>query len=354
VAAHKLEIGKLPADLLARFLGTLPVDDSVVLGPGIGRDAAVVRVGDQLIALKSDPITFATDAIGWYALNVNANDIACLGATPRWFLATVLLPESATVESAQHVLRDIADAAQQLGIVLVGGHTEITAGLDRPIVSGAMVGTFAGGHVLRPELARPGDAVLLVRGIAIEGTALLARECARTLEPLLGPELLARCQRFLTDPGISVLRPARLLVEELGPALHYLHDPTEGGLATGLHELATACGTGILVLESALLVYPETQAVCRALGLDPLGLIASGALLAVVEQEAAERALAILAEAGVSATRLGWLDADPTHRVLLTAEGERPLPHFAVDEVARLFASGGCDQGTFGIARNAR
>ncbi|MCX2726270.1 AIR synthase family protein [Thermomicrobium sp. 4228-Ro] len=339
---QRLHIGKLPADLLASFLGRIALDDTVVLGPGIGRDAAVVRVGERLVALKSDPITFATDAIGWYAVNVNANDIACLGAIPRWFLATVLLPETATVELAQRVLDDLAHAASSLGIALVGGHTEITASLDRPIVSGTMVGVFEREHVLRPELARPGDAILLVRGIAIEGTALLARECARTLERALGPELLARCQAFLTDPGISVLGPAKLLYEQLGPALRYLHDPTEGGLATGLHELATACGTGIRVRQQAILVYPETEAVCRVLALDPLGLIASGALLAVVAPSVVEEALRVLAESGIPATQLGWLDPDPDCRILLTETGAQPLPTFVVDEVARLFADGGC------------
>ncbi len=342
MARARLDIGKLPADLLARFLATLAFDESVVLGPGIGRDAAVVRVGEQLVALKSDPITFATDAIGWYAVHVNANDIACLGAVPRWFLATVLLPENATVDLAERVLHDIASAARELDVMLVGGHTEITAGLDRPIVCGTMVGTFSTPHVLRPELARPGDAVLLVRGIAIEGTALLARECAQQLAMVLNADLLARCQRFLTDPGLSVVPAARLLVEQLGPALRYLHDPTEGGLATGLHELALACRTGLVVDEGALLVFPETREICRALDLDPLGLIASGALLAVVAPEAVEKALAALARAGIPATHLGWLDPDPTRRVLVSERGERPLPTFAVDEVARLFAQGGC------------
>ncbi|MCX7622995.1 MAG: AIR synthase family protein [Thermomicrobium sp.] len=339
---RRLPAGKLPAELLDRFLRRLSSDPSVVLGPGIGRDAAVVRLGDALLALKSDPITFATDAIGWYALNVNANDVACLGARPRWFLATVLLPESATAELAEQVLDDLARAAHELGVVLVGGHTEITIGLDRPIVSGTMVGVFDREHVLRPESARPGDAVLLVRGIAIEGTALLARECRRTLEAHLGPEFVARCHRFLTDPGISVVPAARLLYEELGPALRCLHDPTEGGLATGLHELATACRTGIVVRRDAIFVYPETDAICRVLGLDPLGLIASGALLAVVDAVAAPKALTLLTNAGVLATELGRLDPAPARRVLVTDDGERPLPVFAVDEVARLFAHGGC------------
>lgn len=337
-----LPVGKFPADLLAQFLSQLPQDPSVLLGPGIGRDAAVVCIDDVRLVLKSDPITFATDAIGWYALHVNANDVACAGATPRWFLASVLLPEGTSAARAQQVLDDLSSAASELGVTLVGGHTEVTAGLDRPIVAGTMVGVLDRNLLLAPERARPGDAILLVRGIAIEGTALLARECADRLRGSLGEDLLERCQRFLRDPGLSIVPAARLLRDQLGAQLKYLHDPTEGGLATGLHELATACRVGIVIEADAILTYPETQAVCRVLDLDPLGLIASGALLAVVAPEAAQPALDALTAVGIPAARVGELHPDPTVRVLVDASGERPLPTFAVDEVARLFAQDGC------------
>ncbi|MBO9352172.1 MAG: AIR synthase family protein [Thermomicrobium sp.] len=337
-----LPTGKLPPQLLAEFLGNLSPDPSVLLGPGIGHDAAVIQIDTIRLVFKSDPITFATEAIGWYALNVNANDVACLGARPRWFLATVLLPEGTTAHDAQVILDDLARAAERLGVSVVGGHTEITVGLDRPIVAGTMIGELTTEYVLSPARVRPGDALLLVRGIAIEGTALLARECRQTLERMLDQDLLARCRRFLYEPGISIVPAATLLLERLGEDLRYLHDPTEGGLATGLHEVAVACGTGLVVSEEAILVYPETRAVCTALGLDELGLIASGALLAVVTPESVERALDTLAQHDIPATQLGWLDPDPGRRVLIGSTGERPLPVFQVDEVARLFASGGC------------
>lgn len=342
VSEEPLPVGKLPAQLLANFLHHLRQDASVLLGPGIGRDAAVIRIGTETLVLKSDPITFATDAIGWYALHVNANDIACLGADPKWFLATVLLPEHTTPSAASKILEDLAAAAEVLGVTIVGGHTEITAGLDRPLVAGTMVGTLPTGEFLSPARARPGDAVLLVRGIAIEGTALLARECRGTLSHLVPPELLERCQHFLIDPGISIVSAARLLRDFLGSSLHYLHDPTEGGLATGLHELATACATGIVVQSEAILIYPETQLLCQALELDPLGLIASGALLAVVSAEGAEQAVTALTRVGIPIAHLGWLDPHPQRRVLRSQAGEHPLPSFAVDEVARFFASGRC------------
>lgn len=338
-----LPVGKLPLGLLSEILGQLPVDGSVVLGPGIGRDAAAVQIGDLLVVLKSDPITFATDEIGWYAVNVNANDIACLGATPRWFLATLLLPEGRTTPDLVHaIVRGLRDACAAIGVSLVGGHTEITTGLDRPIVSGTMVGVVEPDRLVRPERVRPGDAVVLARGIAIEGTAILARECAAALAERFDPAFIDRCQRFLYSPGISVVAAARALHTHLGAGLHALHDPTEGGLATGLQELALACGVGLRVTASAIPVYPETDALCEALGIDPLGLIASGALLAVVDPGCAGEAVELLQREGIPGRVIGEVLPDPERLELETATGIQPLPRFDVDELARLFAEGRC------------
>lgn len=338
-----LPVGKLPMELLSELLGELPADESVVLGPGIGRDAAAVRLGEQLVVLKSDPITFATDEIGWYAVNVNANDVACLGATPRWFLSTLLLPESGTTpELVRRIGASLRAACAHLGISLIGGHTEITTGLDRPIIAGTMVGTVEPERLIRPDRVEPGDEILLARGIAIEGTAILARECQDRLADCFDERFLNRCRAFLHQPGISVVQAARLLHHHLGERLHALHDPTEGGLATGLRELALASGYGVTVDERAIPIYPETRALCDALGLDPLGLIASGALLAAVEPGASGEALALLQQAGIPAASIGRVEADPARLELVTNAGVAPLPAFPVDELARLFAEGRC------------
>ena len=171
-------LGKLPADVLARLLENIqPADPRVIVGPGIGLDAAVIDMGDRLLVAKSDPITFATDSIGWYAVQVNANDIATTGATARWFLATLLLPEShADAAMAESIFSQIHSACAAISVSLVGGHTEITYGLDRPIVVGAMLGEVTRDRLVRPSGAQPGDALLLTKGIAVEGTAIIARE----------------------------------------------------------------------------------------------------------------------------------------------------------------------------------
>ncbi len=301
-----LPAGKLPNALLDRLLRRFTADDPrLLVGPQMGVDAAVIDMGATCLVAKTDPITFATDAIGWYAVNVNANDIAVMGATPRWFMATVLLPAGkATPALAEAIYEQIAAACADLGVALAGGHTEITVGLDRPIVSGTMLGEVAPERLLRSSNVQPGDQVALLGRIPMEGTALLAREKeADLLARGFDPALIRRAQGFLHDPGISVVRAARLAVE--AAAVHAMHDPTEGGLATGIWEMAQASGVGMDVDFDAVSIPPESQALCAAYGLDPLGVIASGALLVALRPEQSGRLLAACRQALLPAQIIG-------------------------------------------------
>src|SRR5215468_10558416 len=137
-----LPIGKLRAETLqAIFDKHHTKDERVVLGPRVGEDAAVIDMGDRYLVATTDPITFVTEDLGWYALVVNANDLAVRGAIPRWFLATCLLPEGRTTEAEVTTLfQQLGTACRALDVALVGGHTEVTSGLDRPIVVGTMLG----------------------------------------------------------------------------------------------------------------------------------------------------------------------------------------------------------------------
>lgn len=331
-----LPVGKLPAELLQVLLTkyTRP-NDRVIVGPGVGEDAAVIDFGERYLVAKTDPITFATDEIGWYAVNVNANDIACSGGVPRWFLVTALLPAgTADAEMAESIFAQLAEACQALDITLCGGHTEITYDLARPILVGLMLGEVEPAKLVHSAGAHPGDALILTKGIAIEGTALIAREMGDVLAGEFPVDFLARCRGMLHDPGISVVREARLLRRHVD--VHAMHDPTEGGLATALWELATAAGVGLRVYRDAVPVLPETQALCQRFGLDPLGLIASGALLAAVPAHEAERAVRLLEEAGIPARRIGEVLPAGEGVWLRDAGGDHPLPRFPRDEFARL------------------
>jgi len=335
-------LGKLPPEHLARiFERYAPSDERVVLGPGIGHDAAVLSFCerdsslDTYLVAKTDPITFASEEIGWYAVHVNANDVACTGATPRWFLATLLLPQESTDQAlVDEIFDQIAQTCDQLNIALVGGHTEITHGFDRPVIAGFMLGEVAQDAFVRPDGARPGDILLLTKGVAVEGTAIIAREKGDDLQQV-DAALVERSRDFLHRPGISVVRDAAIAVK--AGDVHAMHDPTEGGLATGLWELAEAAQVGLTVNEAAIPVFEETAALCEALDLDPLGLIASGALLLAVAPGDANDVCTALEESGITTARIGRVVARDEGRKLHSPGRERPLPRFERDEIARLF-----------------
>ena len=303
--ANQFPLGKLPADLLTELLSTVSITDPrVIVGPGVGVDAAVLDMGDRYLVAKTDPITFATDRVGWYAVHVNANDIACMGATPRWFLATLLMPENQANENlATGVFKQITQACEALDVSLVGGHTEITFGIDRPIVMGCMLGEVEPQRLLTPAGVEAGDVVILAGGVPIEATAIIAREKADDLEGKYDAEFLIRCANFLVEPGISIVAAAQ--VAQAAGEVHAMHDPTEGGLSTGLWELAQSSQTAIEIQKSAIHVVPEGRILCEHYGLDPLSSIASGALLVVAAKEGASQILAALKEEGISAAAIG-------------------------------------------------
>ncbi len=329
-----LPLGKLPADVLAALLSRLPAHPRVVLGPRPGEDAAVIDMGDRYLVAKTDPITFATDAIGWYAVQVNANDIAATGATPRFFLASVLLPGGlADATMAERIFTQIADACGALDIALVGGHTEITYDLARPLVIGCMLGEAEKGALVRTGGARPGDVALLSKGVPVEATAIIAREQADALAGRVPADFLARCAAFLVEPGISVVKDARLAMEAGG--VTGMHDPTEGGLATALWEVAEAAGVEI-ALAGAPPVLPEGALLCQLFGLDPVGAIASGALLVTVRPESAGAVLSAWERAGIAGYVIGHVAETHGRPRVLRADGAI-LPRPQRDEIARLF-----------------
>ena len=337
-----LSTGKLPADLLAALLARVPRDDPrVIVGPNIGQDAAVIDPstdsgGDHYLVAKTDPITFATDDIGWYAVNVNANDIACMGARPKWFLATALLPAGrADAAMAETILAQILDACAALNIALVGGHTEITYDLPRAIVVGAMLGEVAKDKLVSSAGAHVGDVVLLTKFAPLEGAALIAREKENDLRARgFADEFIARAKNLLRDPGISVVREA-LIAADAGLATA-LHDPTEGGIATGLWELAHASRVGLEIDEDAIPLAEEGRTLCAAYGLDPLGVIASGALLLTTPAEQADRLKNFLARANIRCAAIGRVVPREDGVTLKRGTARRALPRFDADEITRI------------------
>jgi hydrogenase expression/formation protein HypE len=240
----RLEVGKLPIDLLTRLLGELPPPPPELrLGPAVGEDACAIEVAGGILVVATDPITLLAEELGLLSVVVNANDVAVTGARPRWFLSVILVPPGTGDRAVSDLFATMNRALGLIGAHLVGGHTEITSAVTQPIVIGQMLGVAEAGVVVATGGVRPGDVVVQVGPAPIEGAAVLAREAAEQLGAL-DPLTLEAARAAVERPGISVVEPA-LLAARLGATA--LHDPTEGGLAAGLHELAHASGVRIRV-----------------------------------------------------------------------------------------------------------
>ncbi|MEC9280722.1 MAG: AIR synthase family protein [Chloroflexota bacterium] len=335
-----MEVGKFPASLLERILAKVDISDPrVVVGPRVGEDTAVLQTSGSLLVAKSDPVTFATDQIGWYAVQVNANDVACTGGTPKWFLATLLVPERFTEDEAEAVFDQILEACRSIDVSLVGGHSEVTYGIERPIIMGTMLGEVEQDKLILTGGAQEGDSIVVTKGIAIEGTALLAREKAsQLLQAGMSQEEIDKAASLLSVPGISVLHDARVACAS--SQVHSMHDVTEGGLVTGLREVAKASGLGLAIEESSVPILSECQEVCEALGLDPLGLLASGSLLITLPTTDVPGLLTSLEGEGINGFEIGTMIEAAEGLQMVEFHGETPLPEFSRDELARYMSSG--------------
>jgi len=331
-----LPVGKLDMHLLTRLLQSYTlIDERVAIGPRVGEDAAVLDFGDRYLVAKTNPITFATEEIGWYLVNVCVNNMVVRGVRPRWMLNTILLPEGkTTAEMVEQIFRQIYQACSEVDVLIIGGHTEVTFGLDRPLAVGCLIGEIERQRLIPTGGAQPGDTVLVTKSLAIEGTAILAREKQETLlRKGYDLEFIQRAQGFLYDPGISVYDEA-LTAAETG-VVHAMTDATEGGLATALHELAEAAGVGLRIEAESIPIRAETQKICAEFGIEPMGLIASGMLILTAPQQKADDLRRQLAERGLTCTAIGSITPRENGR-LLSVEGELvELPYYASDELTR-------------------
>ncbi|NMC53770.1 MAG: AIR synthase [Chloroflexi bacterium] len=333
-----LPVGKLPISLLQQVIKEAPqLDERILLGPGIGMDCAVIDLGSRCLVIKSDPITFASDQIGWYAVQINANDIATTGARPQWFSCTLLLPEGKTTPAdVLEISRQINQACRDLGISVVGGHTEITYNLDRPLVLGTLIGEVEKERLVTPRGAQPGDVILLTKGVPVEAVSILAREFAGPLRAILSEEEIQTAAGYLTNPGIGITRDAQIALR--AGRVNAMHDPTEGGLAAALWELADASATSLVIELETVHILPLGARICQFFKLDPLATIASGALLLTVPESDASAIISALQAEGIHCAAIGRVHPGPSavHEIV---EGRTSLlKRPDRDDIGRVYA----------------
>ncbi|PKO18536.1 MAG: AIR synthase [Chloroflexi bacterium HGW-Chloroflexi-10] len=289
-----LPIGKLPPELLESLLKNIPsYDPKILIGPGTGLDCAVIDNGNSYLVFKSDPITFTADNIGWYAVQINVNDIVTTGATPKWILTTLLLPEDQTTNSlVEQITTQLIQACAEYEISIIGGHTEITHGIDRSILSATLIGTVNKNDLITPFGVQTGDHILLTKGIPVEATAIIAKNFQQQLIPHMSLEEIETAANFLFHPGISIYKEARL-VSQTG-AVTAMHDPTEGGLSAALWELSMASQKKLFIRPNAIHIPFLSKRICEITQVDPMQAIASGALLMTVKPDSAQKIIDLL------------------------------------------------------------
>jgi len=298
--------GKLPVEMLRKyvFARTGAPDPDVLVGPSYGEDAAIINLGGKVLVIHADPITGAVEKLGWLAVNVACNDIAVRGAKPRWLVQVLLLPEGCGEELIDRITKQVDEAARELGVAVVGGHSEYTAGLGRPMITMTAVGVAEREKYVTTGGARPGDALVMTKTAGVEGTAILATDFADALlRKGIEPSLVRSGAGFIKR--ISVVREA-LKLAEVG--VHAMHDPTEGGVLGGLAEIAYSSNVLVRVWEDRIPVAKETAFFCRALRLDPLKLISSGVLLAAVPPDRLKEAVEELSTLGIKASVIGRVE----------------------------------------------
>lgn len=329
------DAGKIPPTVLIRsvypFLGKK--SKRVLLGPGIGRDAAIVHLDKRILVFSTDPITGASRHIGAHAVHVNANDIAVAGAVPLWFLCTTLVPPGTTETVLRGIMREVDKEARKLGISVIGGHTEATPELKHPVIAGFMVGESKSGAYLTAAGAHEGDALLMTKTAGIEGTAVLAADHSTLLKQKgVDNRTIRRALRL--SSSISVVKEA--LIASKTKVVTAMHDPTEGGVLNGLWELAEASGKGIFVESEKIPIASETRTISAALNLDPLKLLSSGSLVLTVAPLRKAAVQDRLNRNGIRVAEIGRLTGRDKGRYLLRRGRETKLMAVYRDELYQI------------------
>jgi len=310
----KLPFGKIPVNILREvvFKNLGVKRKEVVLGPTAGYDGAVIEVGNSSLIVSMDPITGAIERIGWLAVNINANDVSTFGVEPTFFFSCILLPENASRETVETICVQMDKAAKKLGMAIVGGHCEVTPGLTNPIVVGCAMGLTEKGNYVTAGGAKPGDKLILTKSAGIEGTAILAADREEQLKKALKPTMLQNAKKFYNN--ISVVKDALTAFKAGGVTA--MHDPTEGGVSGGIHEMADASNLGVKILKEKILVHHETAEICKFFKIDPLQLISSGALLISAKPEFANKIIESLKQQKIYASIIGEFSKDLHERTI--------------------------------------
>jgi len=332
-----LPTGKLPPKLIEKMLIKIPIlDKNVIVGPGTGLDCSVIDYGDQYLVLKSDPISLTSENIGWYAVQVNVNDIVTTGADPKWMLITLLLPEKGTTDQiVESIIDQLILATKEYGITIIGGHTEITGCIDHPIISATLIGTVDKDKLITPSGVSIGDKIFLTKEIAIETVSIISNDFPGKLSQYLSDQDLKKAQSYLFEPGISIYKEANLLRDGFGVTA--MHDPTEGGLAAALWELSIASNKTVMLNLNKIPISELTEKICSLFSINPINSISSGSLLFTANPKNSTVIFNILEKNQIPVSEIGYVLGDGNGVFNVDQSPPISIPRPERDEINKIF-----------------
>jgi hydrogenase expression/formation protein HypE len=272
--------GKLPNKFLKYLLEKYTSKD-IFVSPGIGIDCAIFKFDEKYVYAKTDPITLTSKDIGFYLVNINVNDISVMGGIPLYFLCCLFFPKDTKFNEIEYVFSQISKECKKFNIKWIGGHTEIIPDIKNVIGVGFTIGKKI--RKIKFEKVIPEDIVFLVNEIGIEGASIIAREKYEELKKYFSEKYLNKIKNSIKNPGISIFKEAKKLWENL--KIKYMHDPTEGGISTGLYEISESKNIGLLIDLKKLRFYKPVIKFCKILNLNPLGIISSGCIIGIISKK---------------------------------------------------------------------
>ncbi|MBR2209429.1 MAG: hydrogenase expression protein [Synergistaceae bacterium] len=291
--------GKLQPDILKKsvldFTGALRED--LIVGGGIGEDAALIKVPEGILAAASDPVTGATKNAGKLLVHINANDLACKGADPAWLVVTLIVPDKMGVPFISEIMSEIHETCKKLNIAIAGGHTELTSKYSEPVISGTMLGITR--HELSAKKIKNGDFILATGHAGLEGMSIIANDRDDLFAEIFKPDEIKIIKSWGND--FSVVKPARILRDYA----RYMHDPTEGGLNGALYEIQAGADLRIEIYNDDIPVSDLTLRAASELNFDYMNLISSGMLVSVIAPEKIEQARQALKAENIDSRIIG-------------------------------------------------
>ncbi|MCI7326888.1 MAG: AIR synthase family protein [Hornefia butyriciproducens] len=274
----ELKIGKLDSDVLQRIVinKIRYRRPEVKTRAGIGEDCAVIDYGEYECVVSTDPITADVKNIGRLAIHISCNDVASNGIEPLGITLAVMLPVGTTESDVQTIMTQAGTAAEEVGVEIIGGHTEVTPAVNQPVIVSTAFGRGIAGESASARNMRPGDMILMTKSAGLEGTGIIATEKAEELTGVLTPQELRRAQGMIRD--VSVVKDG-ITAGRIGTS--GMHDVTEGGILGAVWEMCHISGLGAEVELEAIHVDPVTEKIAAHYGINPLRLISSGCMLIV-------------------------------------------------------------------------